>query len=584
MFKGGKNLGITVLALFILLIGSQVGSQAAFGGVSHIQETSELSLEIDGQEIETDLQLEQGRTMVDASSVNEYLPHDLDNEIVPVRETFEEIGAEVSWVSATETVEINLEDRVVEELEEDVDEEVITEDEVLGIDHEVLEQIDVDHAMEHVEYLAQDIGTRPAGTSDEHKAADYLVEYYQDLGYEVNKQEFPVGFAGPEMAVLANVEIEDGEQWYGEIDYDHETEYGDDYPWGTFEERHGTEWEMWASPGGLITEGKQEVRAEVVNVGSGDIEDIDEKVEDKIVLVEGDFRQLDPEEFGQIVVEVEDEGGDGVIIYNSGGPGGALGQAFPPYMSEQANIPVLGASYIHGIWLEEMVANSDDGVELTIDTVVKEDLTSYNVEATKSADDENAPIIAVTGHYDSVVSAPGANDNASGTAATMEMARVFKEYDGDVELRFINFGAEEVGLVGSRYYVEQLSQDEQERFKGVYNPDMVATSDPYIEHLFAQTVDGEPNLVTDSMKEADKALGYEEVAQGQFSASDHLPFHEAGIPAALFIHMSGEGTQEDFYTEPVYHTPLDTVEDNICEDRYEKALEIIGTAVLDVIN
>ncbi len=179
---------------------------------------------------------------------------------------------------------------------------------------------------------------------------------------------------------------------------------------------------------------------------------------------------------------------------------------------------------------------------------------------------------------------PGANDNASGSAAVMEMAKVFQDYEGNVELRFINFGAEEVGLFGSQYYVDQLSADEINRFKGVYNADMVATSDPYIEKLFVQTVDGETNLVTDSIIEADQRLGYDEVALGEFGASDHVPFHEAGIPAALLIHLAGEGNQYDYYIEPIYHTPLDTVEDNICIERYERALHTIGLAIFDKLN
>jgi len=59
-----------------------------------------------------------------------------------------------------------------------------------------------------------------------------------------------------------------------------------------------------------------------------------------------------------------------------------------------------------------------------------------------------------------VAGAPGANDDASGTAMVLELARVFKTLPTDTELRFGTFGAEEVGLLGSEHYVSELSEDE----------------------------------------------------------------------------------------------------------------------------
>lgn len=64
----------------------------------------------------------------------------------------------------------------------------------------------------------------------------------------------------------------------------------------------------------------------------------------------------------------------------------------------------------------------------------------------------------VTAHYDSVPFSPGANDNGSGTSVMLEMARVLKSVPSDKEIRFIAFGAEELGLLGSSHYVDHLSE------------------------------------------------------------------------------------------------------------------------------
>ena len=526
----------------------------------------DLQLRVNGETVEADMYIENGRTQIEASVVENLLEQTFEKEFIALRQVFEDANANVTWVPASRTIEIELDPVQVGEAY-------------------LLTRIDVDHAMDNVQTLSKEIGPRPAGSDSEHQAAEFLADYYQGLGYTVAVQEYPVDTFGPENMGLASVELVDGEDWFGEIEFEHETAFGP-YDWGVYDEWHGTEWQMGASPHGTMTD--VTLCGKLVNAGDGREADFTEEVEGNIALV----RRGEVEEY-KIAQNADAAGAEAVIIYSLVGGRGNLGQAFQPRLEKvideeeeeeeteivEVDIPVLGAAKIHGAWLTEMLEK--DTVELCIDAYYNEDLISYNVEPTKPAEKEDAPIIAITGHFDSVIGAPGANDNASGTAATMEMARAFKGFDLDVELRFINFGAEEVGLVGSRYYVEQLSEEEKERFMGVYNPDMVGTSDPYVEQLFAQTVDGEPNVVTDSMLAADERLGHNKVKQSQFPASDHVPFHYAGIDAALFIHMAGEGTPQDYYIEPIYHTPQDTIEDNICPERYEQSLEILGAAVLD---
>ncbi len=165
----------------------------------------------------------------------------------------------------------------------------------------------------------------------------------------------------------------------------------------------------------------------------------------------------------------------------------------------------------------------------------------------------------------------------------LELARVLKSYNMDKELRFIFFGAEERGLIGSRYYVSQLSDDDARRIVAVFQADMVATSYPNVTHLYAMTVDGAPNIVTEAATAAGARLGNSSILPGQFGSSDHVPFHNRGIPAALFIWMRVDSWDPLVYDiEKVYHTPQDTIAENISQERMQTALEIIGAAVFDL--
>src|SRR6185503_14749022 len=113
-------------------------------------------------------------------------------------------------------------------------------------------------------------------------------------------------------------------------------------------------------------------------------------------------------------------------------------------------------------------------------------------------------IYVVSGHYDSCVCnanildatsyAPGANDDASGTAAVMEMARVMSKYEFDVTLVFMTVAAEEQGLLGSTHWAERAKQKNL-NIAGMITNDIIGSShaeDGHIDNthvrLFAEGV------------------------------------------------------------------------------------------------
>src|SRR5690606_21910651 len=110
--------------------------------------------------------------------------------------------------------------------------------------------------------------------------------------------------------------------------------------------------------------------------------------------------------------------------------------------------------------------------DVTLTLEINRYTTSQNVIATRAPRSTFRTADTITtfvAHYDSVPAGPGANDNASGTATLLELARVYRSLPVNTELRFIAAGAEEVGLRGSRYYVEQLSDDEISRIVATFN-------------------------------------------------------------------------------------------------------------------
>ena len=101
------------------------------------------------------------------------------------------------------------------------------------------------------------------------------------------------------------------------------------------------------------------------------------------------------------------------------------------------------------------------------------DITSANVIGTNPGIDPGYGTIYVGAHYDSVKGSPGANDNASGTAVVLEVARIFATHEISPTIKFIAFGAEEYGLLGSKYFTEQLDFFDIHFSPGMINLDCV---------------------------------------------------------------------------------------------------------------
>lgn len=152
--------------------------------------------------------------------------------------------------------------------------------------------------------------------------------------------------------------------------------------------------------------------------------------------------------------------------------------------------------------------------------------TGYNLVADWPGGDTNQVLMAGS-HLDSVTAGAGINDNGSGSAAVLETALAVSRagYHPTKHLRFAWWGAEELGMVGSRYYVNNLSSANRTRISGYLNFDMIGSPNPgYFVY------DDDP-AIEKTFKDYFSGLGIPtEIETEGDGRSDHAPFKSAGVP------------------------------------------------------
>ena len=177
---------------------------------------------------------------------------------------------------------------------------------------------------------------------------------------------------------------------------------------------------------------------------------------------------------------------------------------------------------------------------------------SYNVVAKKMGRNRKKQFI-IGAHYDSKRLSPGANDNGSGVATLLELARVLKKKSPHYNVVFVFFGAEEkVGTnpnnhhFGSRYYAKKMSLKAKKKTKGMISVDMAGYGKTF--HVGSMKK-GTMRLVNSLRKFGKRKkirLTYLK-DPGRTGWSDHEAFENAGIPAAWL----------EWRNDPTYHSARD---------------------------
>jgi Zn-dependent M28 family amino/carboxypeptidase len=298
--------------------------------------------------------------------------------------------------------------------------------------------------------------------------------------------------------------------------------------------------------------------------------------------------------FAVKAANAEAAGASAVVIFNEGQPGrtdvvlGTLG-------GPEVTIPVVGASFATG---EEL--NATPGLVLHVATdTISETRTTWNVIAeTGSGSDDD--VVVVGAHLDSVVPGPGINDNGSGTSTILEVALRMANVNVRNTVRFIWFGAEELGLLGSEHYVSELTQDQIDDIALDLNFDMVGSPN-FVRFVY----DGDNSAfpVGTGSSEGPPGSGYiESVFVNYFGSrglateptafdgrSDYGPFIDVGIPAGgLFTGAEGIKTEEEAAVyggtagvayDICYHQACDTV-DNVNVTAIDQMSDAVAFSVI----
>ena len=209
--------------------------------------------------------------------------------------------------------------------------------------------------------------------------------------------------------------------------------------------------------------------------------------------------------------------------------------------------------------------------------------TSYNVIAEWPHGDANH-VVMTGSHLDSVSSGPGINDNGSGSAGVLETALAYAASGQTPKnrLRFGFWGAEELGLLGSKYYVNNLPSAERDKIELYLNFDMIASPNPgYFVY--------DDNPAGDGARDDLVAYFTSKSVQTEFidvqGRSDHAAFRSLGIPTAgtfsgaedtkTSAQASKWGGTAGSAFDPCYHRSCDTI-NNLNLTSLDRQIDAIG--------
>ena len=207
------------------------------------------------------------------------------------------------------------------------------------------------------------------------------------------------------------------------------------------------------------------------------------------------------------------------------------------------------------VWVTPEAIEGVKNVKLDVDNEWLQGYELFNVIAKVNGERHDSCFV-FTAHYDHLgnlgrdVYYPGANDNASGTAAIVTLAEYYAKNKPEYDMYFIAFSGEDSGLNGSLFYVDNpVVPLEQIRY--LFNLDMIGDNNP-VQYCEASD-EGNRGFALLEQINGEKHY-FEALNRGELAAnSDHYPFAERHVPCMLFENEEGDAFQ-------YYHTIYDTYE------------------------
>lgn len=432
----------------------------------------------------------------------------------------------------------------------------------------MVQAVEVEAVQDHLEAfqaIADEHGSRAAGTPGYEASAEYVESTLQAAGYETERQYFP--FYIQETLAESLSEVSPNPRDIETIIMSYSTS---------------------TPEGGVTAELVQPATVTGCDAAAWDGVD----ATGKIALISRGACS-----FAAKSLAAAGAGAVGAIVYNNG-PGdlnGTLGGPNPDFA------PTTGITQEAG---QALVAEMGEGpvvVNLELINVIEESETFNVLAETAGGRDDN--VVMLGAHLDSVDEGAGINDNGSGSAGILETAVQLADVNKlNNKVRFAWWGAEESGLLGSWHYIEDLYANDPEALDDIatyLNFDMIGSPNYIIGVYDADESTYEaPVTVPEGSAEAEQVLTDHFDSTGQpwvdteFSGrSDYQPFIAVGIPSSgLFTGADGVKTEEEvelfggtagIIYDPNYHTPEDDI-DNVDLTALEIMSDAIASATIQL--
>ena len=362
---------------------------------------------------------------------------------------------------------------------------------------------DGERAFKDLEKLAVEFGSRPSGSDAEREPSRWIASEFEAIGLRTTLEEFEVTTGR-----VVSKKLEVLEPYREEVGCEVMPLYGS------------------TGPDGVV--------GDLIHLETLDEEHLTPDVRGKIILTSG--RPKDRKKAYGILSKLKPLA---IIIIES----------YPRILAKNlwgsaivkerfGEFPAVRVTYEDGLKLLEKGAKRAHLVARSEEAKVK----SQNVVGELGGSERPEEIVIVGGHYDTIPKGPGAEDNAGGTALVMELARVFKEKGTKRTMRFIAWGCEELGLLGSRDYATKLrkasekakeededAETELDRVRLCINLDVHGA----LLGTNSSRILGPPEL-TASVKLLSKETGTVFDVQEDVYSSDGTSLSAVGVPSVSF--------------------------------------------------
>lgn len=371
----------------------------------------------------------------------------------------------------------------------------------------------------HLERLSETIGPRLAGSRKEAEAADYVAREFAKIGAEVSVESFPV-FERRIRQQTLTFRLHD--QWH-------------EVPCSTLNGSESTDAQRIEAP--LVVVEPPELRRSTYTDFEG-----------KAVLLLG--THIETPAFYERLMRAKPAF---LMLVDTRYPTDTLRAdgLFPAYIHRYGSVPTVAIPFMRAWHL-----HGSDRAKLMIDGE-RVEASSQNVIATLpgTQGEPRGPVLFAGGHHDTQADSPGADDNGSGVAAVLELARVLAPLPRKREIRLISFGAEEQLSVGSAAYVRSHRNELEHRGGFMCNFDGFGSKMGWYKfHVCAE------ERATEFFINAMESQGfYAEICRKPIPYQDAFPFYAAGIPgfwlyranctSGRFYHHQADDNLEKMDTE-----------------------------------